>query len=50
VANVEVGILRATLLQPLVIQRKPFDDELAQPFCGPDAKLGAAMRLHPIAD
>ena len=37
-------------LQPLVIQHKPFDDELAQPLGSPDAERGVAMRLHPVAD
>ena len=37
------------LLEPFIIHRESLDDVFPQPLRGPDAKLRAAMRLHPVA-
>jgi hypothetical protein len=37
------------LFETLVIQGEPLDDIFPQSLRGPDAKLGAAVRFHPVA-
>src|SRR5690606_41136659 len=37
-------------LEPLVVEGEALDDVLAQALGRPDAELGAAVRLHAVAD
>lgn len=45
-----VVALPAPLLQPLVVQHKTLDDQLAELLRRPLPELGAAMRPNPVAD
>ena len=47
---VEVVHQPAAALEPLVVEREPLDEVLAQAGRGPLAELGAARALHPVAD
>lgn len=40
----------STLLKTFIVEQKAHDQIVAQPLGGPDAKLSAPMRLHPVSD
>ena len=43
-------VARRRPLEPLIVQGEALDEVLAQALRGPDAELGAAMGLDPVAD
>ena len=45
-----VEMVALSLFEPFVIQRETFDDVSPQPLRGPDAKLRAPLRFHPVAN
>ena len=43
-------VAAARLLEPIIVEGKALDYELAQPLCCPDAELRATMGFYTVAD
>ena len=44
-----MAVIRLRVLQPFVVQRKPFDHIFLETFCSPRAEHGASRRVHPVS-